>query len=250
MTDPSQPPGESGSSGSSDDFGVDEAFAEHEGSNPNPRIPRPGRVPATDEFRAARGDFEKVRDQYAERLGVTAYGQVHHAIELQVLNRYPGAFSARELNDFSNMRGIPRELTKPELGARDELLRDEPPDSAVDPARYVDEDPSGTRAQLHNSAIRNAWDRHYVNLDNQLREHGLTPADPGYEPYVRSYLENARAEVDHNLGQFFSEKRRGLDWVRPDDVQPAGQDMGSDVAGGQGDNHPPEAPPDSAASTM
>src|SRR3712207_8953995 len=36
-------------------------------------------------------------------------GQVHHAIELQVLNRYPGVFTSQELNAPANMRGIPPE---------------------------------------------------------------------------------------------------------------------------------------------
>jgi len=57
----------------------------------------------------ARERFKGLRDEYAKRLGVGQGGQVHHAIELQVLKHYPGAFTEAELNASENMRGIPAE---------------------------------------------------------------------------------------------------------------------------------------------
>ncbi|WP_240355232.1 RHS repeat-associated core domain-containing protein, partial [Pectobacterium brasiliense] len=35
---------------------------------------------------------------------------VHHAIEQQVLRRYPGLFSPSEMHSLSNLRGIPKEI--------------------------------------------------------------------------------------------------------------------------------------------
>jgi hypothetical protein len=35
---------------------------------------------------------------------------VHHAIEQQVLEEYPMLFTAGELNDLSNLRGIPKDI--------------------------------------------------------------------------------------------------------------------------------------------
>src|SRR6185437_2022575 len=77
---------------------------------------RPNKVASTAELSEGREDFNKnLRDGYASDLDVGPRGQVHHAIELQVLKRYPGVYTADDLNKFSNMRGIPRELTGQEL---------------------------------------------------------------------------------------------------------------------------------------
>ena len=131
---------------------------------------------------AARSAFNAVRDRFAQTLGVGRGGQVHHAIELQVLKRYPGAFTPAELNAASNMRGIPPELAG--------------------------------RRQLHNAKIREHWDRHYRTLDAQLAQQGLTPGSPAWRDHVRRYLTAARDEADYLYGQFFSEQRRQLDWTR------------------------------------
>ncbi len=128
-------------------------------------------------FRAARKRFNALRDQYARRLGVGAGGQVHHAIELQALRRYPGVFTPGELNSFTNMRGIPAEV--------------------------------GGRRQLHNAKVREMWDRHYRQLDQTIRRRGLTPGTPAYNNLVRRWLTSARDEIDYVLGQFFSEYRTG-----------------------------------------
>jgi hypothetical protein len=35
---------------------------------------------------------------------------VHHAIEQDVLNRYPGVISASEMHSLANLRGVPKEV--------------------------------------------------------------------------------------------------------------------------------------------
>jgi Domain of unknown function (DUF4157) len=125
----------------------------------------------------ARAAFERVRDGYAIRLGVPSGGQVHHAIELQILDRHPGVFTQSELNAFSNMRGIGTELLE--------------------------------RRQLHNSSIRYHWNRHYRLLDEQITHRGLVEGTSAYNEFVRRYLETARDEIDYIMGQFFTEYRTG-----------------------------------------
>ena len=160
------------------DEAVERGIVEEAATTGRPRIPRPGPPPATGFGEAARRTFDGLREGYARRLGVNSGGQVHHAVELQTLDRYPGVFSPGELNDFANMRGIPNELAN--------------------------------RRQLHNSKIRELWDRAYVDLDHQIAQRGLTPGTAGYDAYVRRYLEAQRETIDHVLGQFFSEQRRLL----------------------------------------
>jgi Domain of unknown function (DUF4157) len=138
---------------------------------------RPRPAPRTGLVEAARQRFNQLRGSYAARLGVSKGGQVHHAIELQVLDRYPGVFTEVDLNAFQNMRGIATELAE--------------------------------RRQLHNSKIREMWDRHYSNLDAQIAAQGLHPGTPAYDDFVRRYLMDARDEIDHVLGQFFTEYRTG-----------------------------------------
>lgn len=141
--------------------------------------------------RKARKQFSKLQKGYARRLGVTPHGQVHHGIELQTLKRYPGVFAPAELNRFQNMRGIPRELP---VGVRS--------------ASQVRDWGRGQR-QLHNSKIREIWDRHYANLNREIQARGLLPNTPSYNDFVRRYLTAARAEIDYVLGQFFTEYRTG-----------------------------------------
>ena len=142
------------------------------------RRPRPATPAVRGQAEAAREAFDRVRDDYARRLGVGSGGQVHHAIELQALDRYPGVFNASELNNFGNMRGIATELAN--------------------------------RRQLHNSKIREMWDRHYRQLDQEIAQRGLKPGTQSYNDFVRRYIESARDEVDHVLGQFFTEYRSGI----------------------------------------
>jgi hypothetical protein len=150
-------------------------------TRPVPR-PRPQAPPAREAASAARSSFDTVRPEYARRLGVGPGGQVHHAIELQVLDRYPGALRALDLNDFSNMRGIATERVG--------------------------------RRQLHNSKIREIWDRHYRAMDAEIAQRGLRRGTEEYNDFVRTYLHNGRDEIDYVLGQFFTEYRKGLTWTR------------------------------------
>jgi hypothetical protein len=138
-------------------------------------VPRPPRPPATGRGGAAREIFSDLRPGYAQRLGVPPGGQVHHAIELQVLDRYPGAFTEAELNGFGNMRGITTE--------------------------------EAARQQLHGSKVRELWDRHYVKLNGEIQARNLVPNTTEYRDFVRQYLTEAKNEIDHVLGQFFSEYR-------------------------------------------
>jgi hypothetical protein len=126
--------------------------------------------PLTKESEAARAQFDKVRDGYAKALNVDAGGNVHHAIELQVLDRYPGVYSADELNTLSNMRGI---------------------SSAENP-------------ELHLSLIRKSWDHYYEQLDQILLREGLEPGMPQYNARVRGYLEAGRDKIDFVVRHVFT----------------------------------------------
>jgi hypothetical protein len=57
---------------------------------------------------------------------------VHHAVEQQVLKRYPGLFTKPQLDSIGNLRGIPNEIN----------------------------------GELHLSFIRRAWNRFYSNYPN------------------------------------------------------------------------------------
>ncbi|MDX2217326.1 MAG: hypothetical protein SFY66_28925 [Oculatellaceae cyanobacterium bins.114] len=142
-------------------------------------------------FRAARERFRSLQPGYASQLGVGRGGQVHHAIELQVIQRYGSVFIERELNSFVNMRGIPPERTASGI---------------MDAVRG--------RRQLHNSYIRQQWDRQYAILDQRIRELGLRRGSPEYRQFVRQSLEEGRREIDNSVGQFFSEVRMGETWTR------------------------------------
>ena len=126
----------------------------------------------------ARGEFDNVRNGFAKDLGVEKGGQVHHAIELTVLDKFLGAFTKAELNKLDNMRGIPNEL--------------------------------GNLSQLHGSKIREFWDRHYAILKKQIEDKGLVQGSPEFRTHSRAYLLEARKEIDYLLGQFFAEYRKGL----------------------------------------
>jgi hypothetical protein len=121
-------------------------------------------IGAKTDAQVARDEFGKVRDGYAAKLGAKKGEDIHHAIELDVLDRYPGAYSSNELNAFENMRGIPAELEG--------------------------------RKQLHNSKIRELWDKAYRQLDEDILKHGLQKGTPEYNNYVRKSLEHTRSYVD------------------------------------------------------
>ncbi|RYG20305.1 hypothetical protein EON82_20415 [bacterium] len=171
------------------DASIDAAFAEA-GFNTDHAARPPVRPLGSGGLReGARGRFNAVRDDYATQLGVASGGQVHHAVELQVIDRYPGVYTEAEINGIGNMRGIPPET-------------------------------SGRR-QLHNSKIREVWDRHYARLDAEIARRGLTPGTPEYRTVCRRYLDSARDEIDYVMGQFFSEYRRSLFPSPPTSSAPA-----------------------------
>ena len=153
---------------------VERELVEYAGPAEAARTRRPARVPRSAEATTARAEFPGVRGYFAQILGVAAYGQVHHAIEVQVLSRYPGVYTVGEINQFQNMRGIPPEVRR--------------------------------CTQLHNSKIREILDRHYAALDDEIARRGLQSGTPEYNQLVRTWVEDARA-IDWALGQFFSEQR-------------------------------------------
>lgn len=155
------------------DAAVEKGIVEESAPQPPPKSPTTKKVKNTTEGKDARKSFNNKREQHAQALSVGKGGQVHHGIELQALKRYPGAFTAAELNAAENMRGI-----RPEL--------------------------EGKR-QLHNSKIREVWDRHYNELDAQLKSKGLKKGTPAFRAHARKYLLAARAEMDYLYGKLYSE---------------------------------------------
>jgi hypothetical protein len=157
---------------------VERAFVEHAPTTRPASRPPLRRVEKSADAAQARAHFQNIRDSYARALQVAAYGQVHHAIEVQVLSRYPGVYSPAEINQAAHMRGIPPER--------------------------------GRRTQLHNAKIREVLDRHYRALDEDIARRGLRPGTPEYNALVRAWINDAVAEIDYTLGQFFSEQRAPL----------------------------------------
>ncbi|MEJ2862580.1 eCIS core domain-containing protein [Actinomycetospora flava] len=151
----------------------DSGIVEYPGPPGPPIRPRPGRLPSNTSSTAARAEFDRLQPEYARRLGVAPGGQVHHGIELQVLDRYPGAFTAAELNSLTNVRGI-----RPELE---------------------------NRRQLHNSRIRDLWDRFYTQLDAEIARSRLVPGTSEWVAYVREFLLECRTQIDYFEGIFFAE---------------------------------------------
>lgn len=178
---------------------------------PTPQGPakrrRPGPPPDTGHGAAARGKFDNLREGYAKQLGARSGEDVHHAIELQALDRYPGVFSERELNGFKNMRGIPAEVKLTKELEQEIAARGLKP-GTKDYSDFL-EPHLGTRKQLHNSKIRDTWDRHYAQLNDDIAELGLKPGTREYRMYVRRYLESARKEIDELYEAFFTEVKRG-----------------------------------------
>ena len=108
--------------------------------------------------------------RFSSQLGVRKGGQVHHAIELQVLDKYPGVYTEAELNSLRNMRGI-----QPE---------------------------NAGKLQLHNSAIRSKIDDTYRYLDAQILRRGLMPGTPEYNILVKESLDETVRYMDWAYGNF------------------------------------------------
>lgn len=120
---------------------------------------------------AARKVFAKLQPEYAKKLGVGRGGVVHHARELQLLDKYPGAFTEEELNAFRNMRGIP--------------------------AKFND--------TMHLSGFRKFWTQAYEFIDNVIKERKLTPGTPEYNQFVRSVIDSYYRRIDDTFGHLFTE---------------------------------------------
>ena len=73
---------------------------------------------------------------FAANAGLEGKVVVHHAIEQQVLKRFPGLFTEAELNSLSNLRGIPKEIN----------------------------------SEVHLSAIRKEWNNFYKQIDQGVIE--------------------------------------------------------------------------------
>jgi hypothetical protein len=144
--------------------------------------------------KAARARFNGLKNEYAKQLHVEKYGDVHHAIELDVLDRYPDVFTETELNGLKNMRGIPKERL---------------PEEQIDAIKARGKAPTERNRpkQFHNSDIRATWDRHYSRLDQEIQSRGLQPGTDQYRRFVRKYIEDARDEIDYTRGQFFTQER-------------------------------------------
>ncbi len=114
--------------------------------------------------------FSQQRSGYAKDLGVEEPAQVTNAIQLGVLDRYPGVFSEAELNDISNVRGLGRKKA----------------------------------IKMHVNAQWNIWSQCYKNLDAALRESGAQPGTTQYKEIVRKYIESYRDGMDYQFGEFYT----------------------------------------------
>jgi hypothetical protein len=175
-----------------DDAGVDSAFDDMvsgaRGGRGAATAAAPEPYVATDAVRRtfdrARAAFSRLQRGYARRLGLRARSgaQVHHAIELNVIQRYgDDIFSVDELNSIRNMRGIVPERTS----------------AGVMHTRY------GLR-QLHNSAIRRRWDQFYERINRVIADERLVAGTPAYRTRVRALLEEGRDRIDDEFGALFS----------------------------------------------
>jgi hypothetical protein len=190
-------------------FGWEEADSEHTG-------PRQQAINARQAFRL-------LRDGFARILGVGTGGQVHHKIELQVLRKYPGTFTPRELNHLRNLRGIPGEVPA-ELFARRQaaLLRRlasqniQPGTPAYDAAvRAFSERLRATgmqKKQFHNSYIRRYWNRRYDDLDELIQRRHLRVGMPEYRQAVRRFLFGAMRGLDTVTPGLYTEDRAKVRW--------------------------------------
>jgi hypothetical protein len=145
-----------------------------------------GAKPVSGRGEAARKDFETIRERYKTQLNVNDGEDIHHAIELQVLDRFPDAFKASELNRLDNFRGIPMEFIKNDAGA---IIK--------------------KSKQLHNHYIRWRWNHYYADLEKQIRSKKLDIGTEQYKQFVRDHLMAGRDAIDYAVGQFFTQFKRG-----------------------------------------
>ena len=125
----------------------------------------------------ARREFDsKFRDEWAERLDVGPGGVVDHARELQILDKYPGAYTQDELNALRNMRGIRKEHNN----------------------------------DLHLSALRKVRDPAYERLDDEIDARGLKPGTPEYRQLVRDVIESMVFSIDEAFGEWYTEYGKNL----------------------------------------
>ncbi|GEM_PF-6684203 len=97
---------------------------------------------------------------------------IHHSIERQVLNLYPGAFSKSEiLSDGASLRGIPKEMN----------------------------------SNVHLSQIRQIWDETYNKINDVLYENdGIWDYNTQKE-YIRKTIFDTRDQIDNKFKNIFIE---------------------------------------------
>ena len=97
--------------------------------------------------------------------------QVHHSIEQQVLNRYPGVFSADEvLRNQTTFRGIPNSVA----------------------------------GDIHQSKLRKEWDAVYDRI-NETINNNLNMSDEEIADYIKKTIYEARDALDLKYGKYFME---------------------------------------------
>ena len=206
------------------------------------------------EGKKARAEWsENQRAEQAKKLGAHSYEQLHHAIELDVLDRYPEVFSKQELLDIANIRVIPLELrpsqrtllgkavgkgTVENPGAVKGIKFDQvaQPDGSTAPRPTVTSRGAKDRpSQLHQSAIRRLLDRGYAALDQEVSaaqaKGKLAPGSPEYKAFVRKRIEGLRDEVDHLYGGLFGQARQEAGLRGPNQAQSRARQPAEPAAG-------------------
>lgn len=188
------------------------------------------------EAEAARKEWKgSARAKQAEELGARPHEQLHHAIELDVLDipEFKGAFSAKDLNKTSNMRVIPMEVNPADAALLD-TARKSPqaqwPKEVKDAVEMVpasggkkgdgpkempalkERSAEGRPATLHQSEIRKEWDRQYAAIKRELaaaeKQGKLLPGTPERAKFVREQLEAARDFIDFKYGAFWGQAKQ------------------------------------------
>ena len=167
----------------------------------------------------ARAAFNRLRDAYARQLGVGTGGQVHHAIELQVLKRFPGVFTPLELNNIANLRGIPGEVDPLLFERRKSALLADMQRRGIQQGTPVWNDAvrafsagllaTGMKKKtFHNGAIRRYWNEKYDQLRQQLKDEKIRRGTDQYRSFVRRFLTNGVKGLDSVTGGLYSEHRK------------------------------------------
>ena len=98
---------------------------------------------------------------------------VHHSLEQQILNRYPGVFTQEEvLKDPLTFRGIPKELN----------------------------------IDLHNRQIRKIWDEAYDKINSTLRQNANW-SDIEKKSFIQRVVYDTRDYIDSQFGYLFLENK-------------------------------------------